>query len=656
MMLRYFILLLLLTILSLGAPISSRSANIMLFYNESINPSAVNESFDGTIILELLDKTLSLIANNNYKESEKIINLLSRAYVPQNISKLHYETLNRLRDLVDSLYNVNIIVDEVERVLGNSSCFTNKQYEDALKNAVIEVFSAKYKLIDEGLISDYKTILKKYIKNPNIRFRLSESFDANLNRVIRQIDSLRNNIVDLINKLRECNTTGMLIIEIIQLDKTVLGSKSINIYGKVTDSQGNPVINATVKLTLIVAGYSIVNYTTTDNEGFFHGVIATPSADVILKVFPVIYKSYLKTNSSLYILATKIINRTIYKGLKTLNVTIKYVRPRIETTCPTSIKYNSTMKLNLTIRATTSLNITIFLDNKLLGNYSLIRGENLLILNFSNTSAGLHVLKFVSKAFGPYFPIKYTCTFAITRNIPNIKASINSIFVYPLNELHIYAVVENIDEKNTYIAISIDGKVVYNTTNTTVINTTLPSPITYLIQYHTIKLEVGEKDGSKSYFYYRVLGINPLGLLLSLLLVLTGFTIGLDKYVIKLPQILVNFKRMLKTRTTVNRKIRYYSSIVAEKTISASKIRSIIVRIYWFAVKTISKIIGDQKPSETLREYLAKARRALESEIYKLFERLTFIAERELYSSDKNNPDNIEEANKILKRLKDEIS
>ena len=630
----------------------SYSDIIAFYYRTNVNPSTVNETFDAVLFMELLNNALTLMANGNYMEASKIINTLSHAYVPEDLSYTHNRTLEILRKLLEILNNISITENTIEELLSKGECNLTTIYEEKLRKLIINAFSLKYKLVDEGILDNYRSSLLRSIENPNIRFSLSKGFEKSIDSLIRHFDFLRNSVVDIINKMKKCNITGTLIIEIKNADTYVLGNQPITVYGRVTDTHGSPVPNATVKLNLLIAGYSIINYTFTDEEGYFNSILLAPSSNTILKILPVLNRPYI-VNSTLYVYAFKKINESIYRGLKILNVSIRYVKPRIEADCPASINYSSQLVLDLTVKTNSPLNTSILLDNSPLGNFSLLKGINNLTLTLNNTTPGLHTLVFASEAYGPYIPVRYSCTFAIVKRTPSLKVSINSIVLYPFDKLHIYASVGNVNNSSTSISIIIDDRLLY-TANNSIVNVTLPAPLTYLIQYHSVDIVVYSRDEELGSFSYKILGINPLGIIVSFAVVLTGFSLGLDKYIIRLPYIFLNIKRLLSRRGILRRKEGAIAGKIRkiEKYIS-SRISSTVVKIYWLTVKIISRIIGSSpSPSETLREYLSRSKRFLESELYRIFEKITLLAERDLYSRNKASKREEEEAKKMLERLK----
>ncbi len=647
----YVVFSLILLLMATITPAEALNNNINMFYSENVNPFTVNETFDGTTLLELLNKAILLSANGEYTNALKIVDILSKAYVPQDLAYSQNTSSFYLRELILTMNNLSSLINRIDRFLKGGKCYLTLKYENKLRTYIINAFSIKYKLIDEGTLRTYKTGLLKYIRSPNIRFTLSRNFAKNMDLLIRHLDSLRSTVIGLIDEINKCNITSTLIIKVINYTKEVLGGHSIKVYGKVMDINGNPIVNATISLSLVIAGYSVTSNTVTNGTGYFNGTLHAPPSSTILKIFPTIPKPYV-INSSLYIYAHKEKDNSVFNGLEILNISIEYIKPLLEADCPASLNYTNPLKVNLTVKSLTPLKVSVYLDNTLISNYSLTIGLNRLVITINNTTTGLHTLKLASIAHGPYLPTAYFCTLAITKLIPSIKVSINSIVLYPFDKLRIYASIINVKNKAINVSIIIDNKIVY-TTNKPVINVTLHPPITYLIQYHTINLVVKGKDISESHFNYVILGINPLGITASLIIVLIGFSIGLDKYLLQLPYVFIHTGRILLRRTTPrsSKKIITKGIRRLEKTLT-SRISSTIVRIYWLAVKIISKIVGEQMPSETLREYLAKSKKFLRAEIYQLFEKITLLAERDLYSQKKTTKSEEEEAKRILEMLR----
>ncbi len=620
-------------------------------YSASVNPSTVNESFDGTIMLELLNNALTYIVNGNYIEAKKTLHILSSAYIPEDIVLNHNKTLSYLSDLVRLLDNLGIVERKVESLLMGGECDTALTYENELRSLIIDVFSLKYKLIDEGALTNYMNGLLKYVTSVNIRFTLRRALSMNIDSLINYLDSRRDSVIDLINEVKKCNITNTLTVEIISSTKKVLGSHPIIVYGRVLDSNGNPVANITVRLSLIIAGYTVSNETVTDSEGYFRGKVLTPTSNTLLKVFSVPTKPY-TINATLYAFAYEVINNTLYRGLSRVNVTITYFKPRITVDCPVAVDYNNPLLLNLTVKVGVPLNISVSLDDMSLGNFTLVPGANNISLVINNTTVGLHTLRFTSEATAMYIPSAYSCTFAIFKRVPSLRVSMNNIIVYPFDRLRVYAVVSNVENNNVNISVVVDGKVVY-VENGSVMNATLPPPTTYLIQYHTVNLVVNGEDIDRTVFSYKVLGINPLGIVASLAVVLIGFSIGLDEYVLRLPRIILNMRRFLakskkaviESERRISRRIRRIEKFVYEK------ISSGIVRIYWLAVKIVARIVGEPSPSETLREYLSRSKKFLKVDLYSVFEKITMLAERDLYSRHKVTREEEEKAKKMLERM-----
>lgn len=620
-------------------------------YGASINPYTVNETFNGAIMLELLNNILSLIINEDYREAEHLTHVLSNAYVPEKISFIHNKTLTYLRELTVSLESLKKLEDEVRNLLMRRRCDLALEYEGVLRNLTINVFSLKYKLIDDGLLSNYLSSLLNYADLINIRFILKRKIDSNIESLIERLDNYRSEIIDLLDNTRKCNTTNILIVKVINSSREVLGGNPIVVYGMVTTNNGTPIAGVNIALNLIVAGHTISNNTITDKRGYFRGEILTPTSDVLLKTLPM-YSKISSINTTLYLFAYKSVNDVFYSGMNKVNITITYIKPRISVECPVAVNYSIPLLLNLTINLNVPLNILIYLDNVELGDFILASGLNTISITVNNTSVGLHTLKFTSIASGTYLPSTYSCTFAIVKQVPALKVSMNNIIVYPFDRLHIYAAASNIGNNSSVnMSVIVDGRTVY-TTKGSLLNVTLPPPLTYLIQYHTVSLTVYGENVERTEFSYKILGINPLGLIASLAIVLTGFSVGLDKYVLRLPRIIVGFKRFLsKNKRIIRREERDRGIRRIEKYVY-SKISSSIVKIYWLAVRIISKIVGDPSPSETLREYLSRSKKKLKTDLYMLFEKITLLAERDLYSRYKATKEEEEEAKKMLEVMR----
>ena len=624
----------LLTALFLAAPSSAMASK----------PSGNSGGFDAAPCLDLLAKMLGSIPRGDEEAFNESLWWFKQIPVPQDMAYDHSRIIEALQTIAYNAWTAEGIMAEAEGLLGSGDCSGALIEARLAESRLIKAFSAKDDLFEDNILGDYVSAAARHINDTGLRFLLERGESLASASLEEYLDDLRSSLASLISEASECRAGVKLALSLKANATELHPGETLRIYGRLTGNS-KPLQGREIRVSLRLGGLELGGEGYTDAGGYYEvnikipGVGGEPSIEwsSTNEMEATIYAAYRDTGGLLVFNETTIPARALSPGALF--------------SCPRSQEYGKPLRIPVSLSASIPMNLTVYVDGEPIYNTTLTPGRSVVEIPWSNNiTAGYHTLSFKIHGGGSYAGATYSCALAVGVESPAINLVVDYISIYPFSNLLVKGSIVFPKPKPHIIVLELGGEKhdlgLVEGENTT-INLRLTPPPTLLIGFHTLTLRISNvESGFTSTAKYPVVVVNPLGMLAAILLVLVMVAAPPRRDLIRLSGLF-----LARLRRSLRRGGRAGGRLV-RRVEARVEWRSRIAPIYYAALRVVARIAGAMAPSDTLREYLARASPRLGGRLRRMFSELTMMFERDLYSRIKAGSREVEEARRLAREIR----
>ena len=599
--------------------------------------------FDASPCLDLLAGMLESIPRGDGGSFNQSLWWFSQIPVPKEMKYIHSRMAELVSEVAYNAWAAENMLAEAERLLAAGKCGEALEEARRAEGRLINAFSARSMLVDEGLLSRYVSSASSRINDTGLRFLLERRMSLAEAGVKGYLETLKDELAGIEARASQCRMGERLILTLSLNATEIHPAETLMVWGRLTD-HGKPIRGGEIAVTLRLGGAMMGGEAYTDEDGRYSILIRIPGIGGRPRIEWSVSR---RTDAVIY---------AVYRGaggLVVFNETAiraRALNPEAVFTCPRSQDYGEPIKIPVSLMAGIPMNTTVYMDGMPIRNTTIRPGRSIIEIPWNKSfTAGYHTLSFKLYGEGSYAGATYSCALAVGVESPAIDVIVGYISVYPFSDLLVKGSIIFPKPGTHRIIVAVGGEKhdlgVLKEGNIT-LSLRLTPPPALLIGFHTLTIRViNAETGFASTVKYPVVVINPLGMLAASVFVLIMMAAPPRRDLIRLSSLFVaRIRRSL-------RRGRAAGGAVRSLGLQAGW-RSRIAPIYYAVLGIVARIAGRMAPSDTLREYLAKASPKLEGRLRRLFADLTIIFEKDLYSRLKAGSMEVEEARRLAREIR----
>jgi hypothetical protein len=172
------------------------------------------ESFDASPCLDLLSRMIRSIPEGDEASFNQSMWWFTQASVPSSLEYLHTRVAGLLSKLARKAWLAENYSMRAEALLSAHNCSGAEAYVKLAVRSLIEAYSARDKLVDEGVLGEYVSSASKYINDTGLRFLLSRSLSLNVEELESYLGGLRERLSSLSARVSKCRVPESIALTI----------------------------------------------------------------------------------------------------------------------------------------------------------------------------------------------------------------------------------------------------------------------------------------------------------------------------------------------------------------------------------------------------------------------------------------------------------
>jgi len=572
---------------------------------------------DGSLLLNLLLKTLKASKEGNLTRVHELVNDLSNTTLPSDIINIHKKTYGAVLRLAEETtalrYEAGLLLN---KTAGN---------EDKVRSLIIRVYADRLEI--EDYLKQYTSVLVRYVPK-EIRTMTSLRARREIDSYLSYLDSL---ITQSAKALELCltNITGRgYIIPFKEPDK-IVGGSAIHIPVKIGWGNNSPE-KASISVTLNIENryFKEVRYVIPTGIDSYNVSIRIPGAKELSEYG-------ISGDASVFIglyLYGKFNTSKILLGRTLIRTSLILLKPRIEFHVPSLVLYGSDVQIPVSSTANTTLNVSIFLDESLFMNTSLPPGQSIIFIPRTNITKGYHTIRFVVNPYGPYLSNYYSASLAVAGKPINASVRYTTQCLIPITTCRIYGEVGNYNNSAPlYLLLQVNGRNVSEEEIGENFVADIPLPLTmFASSFKVVVMIYSESEQYDPYLMeVEVFGVSIVSIIGIVALGIATVFLGYSIRIFESEKRWYPHIRILSPRKILG------GESLSRKYLAVKISPSVLAQTYWKTVYELKKIFRIPYPYETLREYVNGVTKGLREDISRVLWEATNLVEKDLYSLEK---------------------
>ncbi len=619
------------------------------------DPERAERAVDALYLLALYCNVLEYIGEVKLDNATSMLKLIEGIEVPRNVRYVIDRTNQLLNKLSSELNETENRIEEARILIDNGF------YEEALSelNRALICLARANATLDE-LPVELIQGLGKFVPK-DYEERLREISD----RISELVDRIRDLIEEILEEMRNLRmrVTGRIptFIMVNATPQTLMVGGNLTIHGFLYDVNGTPLNGRLVKIFFELStpgGESIIEpiQVYTRLGGAFKFTVRMPYIyrEESMTQGVIVRACYTPSGGDVSIYSA---STNYTKILLLFNRTI------VTISAPEEVLPGKNVSVSISVDPwiNVSRKIHVFFDSrKVLGTTLNNRTITSTIKIPASTGPGKHFFRVVVEPYETFSPGENSTSVTVVLEETFLKVSVKDLVLYPFESkvlLEGFVVDENGSGlENALIRVFFQGReYAVNSSRDGYFNVSFNVGFSIVFSRSTLTVlaDPVEPWMSSASWSHTITTVNVLSVFFILSVILLAF---------------MNASRLRRVGERVFERFTWISVRGSRGEVTGGKIpvgigeatgllrgytvrRGPIVEYYLRVVEKISRIVGRPKPYETIREYLWRAKNALPQSVLRLFEKLSFLAEKAIYSPTGCSSEDVSSAESIARRI-----
>ncbi len=599
------------------------------------------DEVDGAILSEIFIKVVELAESGKPGGALNLIDQLVNTSLPTDLTYLHRSVYRDLKELIST-------ISVVDGLLRNLSESPSPGIVDRVRAELLNLYGLRLNIEDR--LREYVDTLLKYVR-PEDKTYYRSLLEGEVEDFLGFVDNFVVEAADTLRDFQAFHGLGVVDLELVTVPDSILAGEMASVRVSVTWLNESRPENISIVVSLGVGWRTLAKYIFPmgNSSSLVLGLPIPSTRDlarlgVTLSGEEPLHAYCLVTLYGYVGGVRRVLDTAVFQ------MDIVGVRPNLDIRVPRTHRYGEDLEISIYSYIEYATNLTLMIDGVEYGVSQIFPGSNRLVIPSSNISKGMHTLVFEVDPVAMYTGYRYSVSLDVLGRPVEADLTYSSSYVWPVESFKVSGNVGDGGALVNYLWIYLGDRLVWEGVLNSSFDMDIYLPPPLLVSVERLRLVVGPDDPYYDPYVVEVevVEVNLVGLLGFALIGLLGIYVD------------VTFERGVVLRSIESglRRLRGRASRGHE---GASKFRELVVAgivksrvaaIYWGFVERFSRVFSSALAHETLREYLARVRGRLFGEVSSMFEELTLLVERDLYSREAVDESLVR---RLVRRIRDEL-